>query len=243
MKLATILLMIAGLMCFTASNDAHAQHFQVRIKNLQQAAYNISCKEATGRTNWYSTGTLTTTTDSRWQCANSADCEANIWRLRFHRNSANSAEGGRCETGYTSTLTGDGIFTARLYIHSNVLQSDGVFTIAIMPPVFTTEEELDLLVINVREGEVVSGTPFNGLSIPINQISQRWLNVQMTKFGQSCYVQITPDASSTPIVSGGPNYCNFNPDQNRIVINSRARNGGSYKDSFVTISRVSWEAL
>src|SRR5690606_3988329 len=113
-----IIVLLAGLAVLSPS--ARAESFDIRIKNRGNYVYQALCHERIGVENWYSTGTKTTTTDIRWACATAGDCETNTWRLQFHRNTYNTAEGGQCTTADSTHITGDGIFTARLYIHSNV---------------------------------------------------------------------------------------------------------------------------
>ena len=55
--------------------------------------------------------------------------------LKHQRIDTTTAQGGRCETALWSSISGNGIFKAEIYIHTNVPTGTGVFTIAAMPEV------------------------------------------------------------------------------------------------------------
>ena len=79
-------------------------------------------------------------------------------------------QGGRCLTESTTTVSGDGLFQAHVYIHTNVAAGTGVFTINAEPQPFDVNNELDLIVINVAQGIMKSGKPeHNAASFPISE--------------------------------------------------------------------------
>lgn len=93
------------------------------------------------------------------------------------------AYGGRCESAGKTLFAADGIARTRFFIHSNVLDSTGVFTIALMPEgSFINTFELDLAVINlVKNGtEVVAfGQPHNGQYMELDDLVYKWIDVKV----------------------------------------------------------------
>jgi hypothetical protein len=216
------------------------QQFEVTLKNANKNQYTITCTEQIGATNYYGSDTKTTTATEQWGCGTAQSCQDNQFQLRFARIDATHAIGGRCITADTSTLTGDGTFSARVYIHSNVADSDGVFTVAIMTTPFDVDNELDLFVVNVAKGIMKSGKPFHALQVSLSDVEKRWIEVVMTKSGTQCKVDVRRDGQSTLHLGTGT--CTPGTTANHVVVNSRARDNASNTSSFIDIAEVKWVA-
>ncbi|CAN5314177.1 hypothetical protein BH11MYX1_BH11MYX1_43160 [soil metagenome] len=216
------------------------QQFMAKLKNAAGNQYEVTCAEQLGAPNYYGSDTKTTTTTDTWGCGTAENCQANQFQLRFARIDATHANGGRCITSDTAALTGDGTFSARIYIHSNVPSSDGVFTVALMATPFDVNQELDLFVANVQTGLLKAGKPFQALQVDLAAVTTRWIDVVMTKTGTSCVVDIARDNASTLHLGTGT--CTPNPEAAHIVVNARARDDSSATSSFVDIAEVKWVA-
>lgn len=164
--------------------------FQVRLKNLNNNAYSVTCNFYYNE-NFFEPGQKTTTAPEYW--VNRGD---GSYDLKYHRIDNNHSNGGRCQTTTSNVLTGNGVFTTEIYIHSNVAASDGVFTVAIINSDFSQNTELDLVVVNLSDNVVKSGKPFNAVSIGLDQVSQRWLSVRMVKSGSYCTTTFTSQSCS-----------------------------------------------
>ncbi|WP_415818959.1 hypothetical protein [Bordetella tumbae] len=228
---------VASLMIGFAANVVAQEDPIFRVHIGAPPGYPAVCNRVDGHSNDYESDTRTVTIAQNWQCSPDSDCST--WRLRFQRVDDTNAHGGRCATRLSSTIKGDGVFSARLYIHSNIATSDGVYTINASPVPFESEEELDLIVANVEEGVAKFGMPGQAFAVPLAELQQRWIVVTMTKSGNSCNLLIARE-DGAPSISKNNLYCNLNPTESRVVINSRARNHVSDTSSFMTISNVSW---
>lgn len=198
----------------------------------------VVCQEDDGKTNAYGTNTTTETTSPMWACGTPQNCADDQFQLRFERVDATHAHGGRCVTADTPRLTGDGTLSARMYVHSNVPTSDGVYTVAIMETPFSKDTELDLFVVNLADDVVKVGKPGESLPLSLSSIVKRWIEVVMTKKGSQCTFVVKRDGQSTIHVGTGP--CTPGKVQNHIVVNSRARDGGHSGSSFVDVAWVKW---
>jgi hypothetical protein len=212
----------------------------VTLGNAAGNQYEVACVEQLGATNYYGSDTKTTTTTDAWGRGTAEACLANQFQLRFARIDATHAHGGRCITADTAALTGDGTFSARMYIHSNVASSDGVFTVAMMSTPFDVNEELDLFVANVQTGLLEAGKPGRALQVGLADVTTRWIDVVMTKSGTTCNVAIARDNASTLHLGTGP--CTPGTTATHLVINARARDDSSATSSFVDIVEVKWVA-
>ena len=244
-QIALLLLLFANA-CSQANDDSSTisgagrnANFKIKIKNAAaNSSYSISCINNSNASNTYRTDTNTNSRADLFKCEDEKACNSNTYSLKFDRIDKEHASSGRCESAETPTLSGDGTFSATMYIHSNVQESDGVFTIAMEPEAFNTKEELDLIVVNVSEGVAKSGSPSKAPSVSLKSLSGRWIKVIMNKNGHRCTTRIERKGESS--LSLGENYCNSNPKQNKIVINSRARAFSSMKSSSIEVANVSW---
>ncbi len=236
MKLAWLGLL--SLLC-TPSIAQESSNFLVRIIQ-NPPGYQAQCARIYPPPRSYGSGTTTSWIDNNWRCTSAETCASNTWRLQYQRTSETTARGGRCVTGVSPTIKGNGVFSARLYIHSNVAVSDGVFTIGALPVPFTEHYELDLIVVNIQEGVAKFGLPNHAHSIPLSSLQQRWITVTITKTGNSCDLEVKREGASTLAATGL--LCRLKDEGSRVVINSRARKYASDSSAFVTISDVRWTA-
>ncbi|MGC4938202.1 hypothetical protein [Kribbella sp. DT2] len=213
--------------------------FDVTLKNESGNVYTIGCRYDDARPNSYGSDITTTRSPDLWYPVDGGTVQR--WRIGFHRTNATAAEGGRCTTATTTTLRGSGDFSAHVYIHSNVADSVGVFTVAMLPEVFTVEEELDLFVANLVENgvkKVKMGTPGSSVGVPLADVEQQWITARLKKRGEWC--QFSIDKADGRTVSLGTSPCHNSPTTGRVVVNARARNGSSVSSSFVTLDEVRW---
>jgi hypothetical protein len=213
----------------------------------------LACtEEVKTKGNNYKTNTFTVTSSDHLTVAKN-----DVLQLKFSRspNDKKLATGGRCVTKGSTTIFGDGEFSARLYIHSNVLQSDGVFTVAILPDTnFDKEKELDLFVINLLDdyGKPVIkfGNPGKSIAVDLEDIVKRkqWFTIKMTRKSEKCRLELNTDSGKN-LFSHSNLPCNFGDKReiidgvenlNRIVINSRARDYENSESSHISISDVKW---
>jgi hypothetical protein len=151
--------------------------------------------------------------------------------------------GGRCETGLSDSITGDGIFTAHIYIHSNIPTSAGVFTVAMLTSPFDDNYELDLFVANLADNVLKSGQPGEAETISLNQFVQKWVTVSLKKQNGYCQTNFYLDSGTLLYATKPAGNCNTNTGAHKIVVNVRARESTSDVSSFLTIDSVSWEQL
>eukprot|EP01031_Cornospumella_fuschlensis_P025104 gene25104-30321_t len=230
MLVASVLVLLAVLAVFVHGD------FQVRVKNINNNAYTMSCAFLYNE-NFYEPGQKTTTLPEYW--VNRGD---GSFDLKFHWIDNNHSNGGRCQTSTSSALVGNGVFTTEIYIHSNAAASDGVFTVAIINSDFSQNTELDLVVVNLSENVVKSGKPFHAVSIGLDQVSQRWLSVRMVKNGDYCTTTFTSIDDNRVLNNPQAAPCTLAGDGNNfVVVNSRARSSISYADGTVTVRSVSWD--
>lgn len=225
-----------------SAGSVHAEDFKVGIVDASGNRLFFPCAPAPGRKNGYGTSPRiqTTTQPGKWL----ADARS-AWRLGFDRSSQAAAGGGRCETAANPSLKGDGIFSARIWIDGKVADSTGVFTIAILPVPFDRDNELDLAVINLQDDNgtpvVKFGRPGSASAVPLSDLVNRWSTVLMVKRSQTCAVTIARDGAPPLFLPGTP--CSLSEGMNRIVINSRSRNGGALSGSSVLIGDVYWAPM
>ena len=212
--------------------------FHVTLADASNGTVEVVCAEDLGKKNAYGTSTTTETTSPEWGCGTPQNCADNQFQLRFERVDATHAHGGRCVTADTPALTGDGTFSARIYVHSNVPGSDGVYTVALMETPFSKATELDLFVVNLADDVVKLGKPGASLPLSLSQIQKRWVEVVMKKKGTQCTFDVRRDGQFTLHVGTGA--CTPGKVANHVVVNSRARDGGHAGSSFVDIAEVKW---
>ncbi len=212
--------------------------FKISIKNAAGNEYQITCANNPGKRNSYNTDTITHTRADLWGCTSPKTCLENRFSLHFERVDAKNAVAGRCISADTPTFSGDGTFSTRMFSHTNVLESDGVFTVGMMPTPFDVKGELDLIVVNLTENVAKVGSPGKSKAVALDTIAKRWITVTMEKVGGTCTTQIERDGAST--VKLGTSKCSTNPLENHIVITGRARNNSSSRSSFVEITDVKW---
>jgi hypothetical protein len=193
----------------------------------------MSCAPADGRINNYGTHTTTKTVAQNWVARSDGGYD-----LKYNRLDSTHAEGGRCETAKSSSISGGATFEASIYIHSNVAPNTGVFTIGALPIPFNRSNELDLIVVNVDKGQMKSGAPGKAKSFPISGNDKKWIRVKMVRQGNSCSTTISAEANNA-ILHESSSECKLQ-SSNQVVINSRARDGSDSGDSFVSIKSVSW---
>lgn len=229
-----IYLFLYYFVCFSLNVNAD---FQVRVKNINNSSYEVPCSFVYNKNN-YQTSVTTTTSADYWR-----QVDGNKYDLRFDRVDNENAIGGRCETGLTNTFAGDGIFSSHFYVHSNVKDSSGVFTVAIFPEEFSQEKELDLIVVNVKEDTVKSGQPFEAESIPLSIFTGQWITVIMKKENGVCQSNFYSSSGQIVYATKPASDCHTGSGNHRILINSRSRDGNCCGNSYVTIDSVSWEQL
>ncbi len=176
--------------------------------------------------------------------------DGDYFDLRYARRSDSpaAADGGRCVTGAIPEITGDGTFSARLFIHPDVKNSDGVFTVAILSAAFSKTRELDLVVINLLENGrhvVKFGNPSHASSVDIELLEGRWVTVSMVRRGKFCSLSVRSD-DGTELHADQHIQCKISegePDlgPNHIVINARAASDSGHDQSAsVSLSGVAW---
>lgn len=211
--------------------------FQVEIKNLDNNVYNISCSFAYN-SDEYGSSILTYSEPEDWQYVS-----GNEYNLRFERIDDKHAHVGRCETAFSGAIDGDGLFSAHIYLHSNIASSAGVFSVAIFTEPFSQSTELDLFVANIQDNVLKTGQPNEATSISLSSLQQQWLTVSMKVSGGYCQTNFYNDYGSlvysTPRMGG----CNIGSGPHQIVANARARDSSSYDSSYLTIDSISWEQL
>jgi hypothetical protein len=151
--------------------------------------------------------------------------------------------GGRCETAFSDTIYGDGIFTAKIYIHSNVPSSAGVFTVAMMTDPFSQETELDLFVANLAYNELKTGQPGEAAAVPMNILEGQWVTVSMTKKNGSCQTNFYTNSGYLLYATGYMANCYTDGVPHQIVVNSRARELVSMDESFISIDSITWQQI
>ena len=198
-------------------------------------------------------GTYTTTSEDYW-VPNTYDGKyPSNYDLHYNRVSTTSAVGSRCETPVMDSISGDGIFEATVYIHSTVASGSGVFTIAAISEPFDSAHEIDLIVINLQDDVMKSGSPGKAYSFDLSKWDKKWIDITMTKSGNVCSTKISnanPGASHSGFNETGAGSsvmatgdCALH-SANKLVVNSRARNGtDSDGDSFVSVLAVSWTQM
>mmetsp|Transcript_104393 Transcript_104393/g.204762 ORF Transcript_104393/g.204762 Transcript_104393/m.204762 type:complete len:233 (+) Transcript_104393:2-700(+) len=221
---------------FVAISTAAAE-FQIELKNLAGNTYNISCGFV-AQSNNYGTDVNTKTVESDW-----VHVSGNEYELHFERIDSTHAQSGRCETAFSDTLYGDGVFTAHIYIHSNVPSSAGVFTVAMMTDPFSQEYELDLFVANLADNELKTGQPGEAAAVPMSQFVQKWVTVYMTKQNGYCQTNFYSDSGTLMYATPSMANCYTNGVPHQIVVNGRARDSSSYDSSFITIDSVTWKQI
>lgn len=227
---AIFCIFIAFLSCSTAENVTSSQ-FQFRIQNSA-----VDCAFVYNENYYDSSHVLTTTSPDYWSYTGSA------WDLKYNRVDESHAVGGRCETPTSGALQGSGKFSASLYIHSSVASSDGVFTLGILNRHFDQSGEIDLIVVNINENTVKSGRPESAFSIDMGSVSNRWIDVVMTKSGDRCSTTVYSNGNVLFDPQGSTHGCGLNEDGgNYFVVNSRSRGGPYSSSSFVTVASASWE--
>lgn len=195
------------------------------------------------QSNHYGTNTKSATKSDLWLQNTYAGKHPTNYDLMYQRIDSTNAEGGRCQTSSTSTIGGSGTFEAEIYIHSDVRGSTGVFTIAAMPEKFDSTYELDLFVINLADDVMKSGRPQHTQVFKISDYEKKWVKVTMVKSGSYCSTSITNVGSGIVLaVTSGSVSCNLSTGPNHVVVNVRARDGGSDDSdhSFVSIRKITW---
>lgn len=236
------LLSASILIDVTGAEQAYAADeppFAVGIRNAAGQNYTIACSNQPGRINSYGTSVSTETIADHWYRVEGSTTQR--FRTLFDRVDATTAHAGRCQTGDTATLTGDGDLSARLYIHTNVTDTTGVFTIGLLPERFVVTEELDLVVINLLEDGsqwVKMGTPGHGRRILLEQVNQQWITARLQKRGTTCSFYIDLASGSTKNL--GQNTCGSPTDVGHIVVNARSREGASLESGFITVEDIHW---
>lgn len=214
-----------------------AAEFQVHVDG-----WTLDCRFHS-QSNSYSTGTKTTTVEDYWQPNTYSGKYPTNYDLAYQRTDGTHAEGGRCQTSGTTAIAGSGTFSAEIYIHSNVRSSTGVFTIAAMPEVFDVNYELDLFVVNLADNVIKSGRPFHAQVFKMSDVEQRWITFKMIKSGDTCTTSISDSDTGAVLVRGSAGSCNLS-DKNHVVVNVRARDGGSDSSdhSFVSVRKIKWQS-
>ena len=136
-----VVALVFSLAAETNMTASSPYDFQFRVKNSAGSAYTISCPFAYNE-NYYDSSHVKSTTNP-----NNLVNSGYSWDLKYQRIDAGHAEGGRCETASSIALTGNGRFSASIFIHSNVNPSDGVFSLAIVNKVTSQQTELVLLLL------------------------------------------------------------------------------------------------
>lgn len=237
--LACVVALGVSLVRPPAGSAAAADGLDVTVRNDAGNVYTIGCRYDDASPNWYGSDIETTRSPDLWYPVDGGTVQR--WRLGFRRTGDASAEGGRCVTATSTTLRGSGDFSAHVYIHSNVIDSVGVFTVALMPEVFTVEEELDLFVANLLEDgvkKVKMGTPGMSVGVPLADVDQQWITARLQKRGATCKFSVVKADGAT--LDLGTRECHNSPTSGRVVVNARARNGSSLDPSFVTLDEVRW---
>jgi hypothetical protein len=216
--------------------------FKVKIRNLSNNVYTINCNTIdSGGANWYGTDTKTSRAPGYWTCTNyNDDCANNIYADYFERLDESHAIGGRCTSGYTPTIKGDGVLSAEIYIHSNISDSDrdgqpddpgtGVYTIAAFG--HDAANEWDLLVANISDGVVKFGSPWlsgnqPAFEVAITQLEQRWITVEMTRVDGQCSLHIErANGTDIDLPNSTANYITASGQSRAAAINN-----GSIKQS------------
>jgi hypothetical protein len=183
--------------------------------------YRTACtqRENTGETSWNRWGSDTATIWSwgNWECNGSCATSpggyaTSQFNLSYYRspyqehNGEFYSYGGRCETNDKSLFSGDGTARARLFIHSNVSSSTGVFSLVMMPSGdFNPHFELDLIVVNEKKNSVKVvnfGEPLgNSANVPLSELIGRWVDVQVDIDTKSSSSQNWGSASSPVLES------------------------------------------
>ena len=241
---------------FTAANDTVVRHvapsqlaplswddpFQVLIDGVA-----LECTfERT--VNAYGTQTTTTTNSSLWHAAGSG-AVAGSWSLSYARINEREAQGGRCVTGLTSALSGDGVLSSELYIEHGVSSGTGVFTINAEAEEFSKSTEMDLFVVNLEHGRpnrppsvIESGKPGHTTSYPTLSFEGRWLRWRMVKAGRSCNTTVVDvESGATLAVGNTTEQCALAP-KSHLTINARGRDGSDAHETFVLIRNVTWQS-
>jgi len=218
--------------------DAPSPKFKIQVGQAGGDIEDFSCQPIGGKTNRYGTKTITTTQTDLWGCKTADACERNEWSLTYQRVGQKKAIAGRCTTPVSDKIAGDGVFSARIYLHDDILNSSGVYTIAILPEPFKQKEELDLVVVNLKDDKVYFGTPSRATSLPLAGIIEKWITVSMKKKGTTCHLTITSDQGE--IIDLGVIYCNINDKANKIVLNARAGHSDKKEPGMFTVSSVKW---
>jgi hypothetical protein len=202
-----------GVLCLVSST-ALAQ-FKIQKKNLNGNSFDGVCSEVTEGSNTYGSDTTTVREEGYWACSGS-DCDDNTYRNYFERltndpatpeHEGYTAIGGRCETGQSSTIRGDGVAKIELYLHSNITDAnrDGnandptsqVFTVGVMGN-DNIVDEWDAFIFG--DGVAASGSPnlrmkypsgeysrhFPGFEVPITSIDRQWITVTVTRENGMC---------------------------------------------------------
>lgn len=150
---------------------------------------------------------------------------------------------GRCETAFSDAIYGDGVFTAHIYIHSNVPSSAGVFTVAMFTDPFDDAYELDLFVANLHDNELKTGQPGEAVAVPLSQFVQKWVTVHMTKQNGYCQTNFYSDSGSLMYSTPSMPNCYTNGVPHQIVVNGRSRDSSSKESSFISIDSVTWQQI
>lgn len=270
---ATWLTFVIACLLAELPNVALGQ-FQTTIKETDNDVYSLSCLEEVGHDGDYNSDTWTETTEAQWRCVNSQDCANNIWKLFFDRHETNHSDpnhthvdldptdnfdfyawGGRCRTSESNQIVGNGTFTARIYIHSNVETADGVLGVGLGPSIWRPTTELDLVVLNLDPGKVKFGQYKHSMELNVagssspayDSFEAEWITVEMVKTGYACTFTVRPDSGDPINVNfvtnqGRPRYCNFHSVQNLIAVNSRGDEYTSDAGSHVTFAEIKWDA-
>ena len=201
--------------------------------------------------NAYGTQTTTTTNSSLWHATGSSGVSgaAGSWSLSYARINEREAQGGRCVTGLTSALSGDGVLSSELYIDHGATSGTGVFTINAEATPFSKSTEMDLFVVNLEHGRpsrppsvIESGKPGHTTSYPTLSFEGRWLRWRMVKVGTSCNTTVVDVESGATVAVGKPTeQCALAP-QSHLTINARGRDGSDARETFVLIRNVTWQS-
>ncbi len=261
-KKTTLLFIISMLFVMSSTLFAdtyRATVFEVEVVNQnynnksEKYSQKLSCtEEIKTKGNYYGTDTKTITSPDHL-----TKLQNGTLQLKFSRlpDDNRNAIGGRCVTEGSTTIFGDGELSARIFIHSNVLSSDAVFTVGILPnETFDKEKELDLFVINLLDNNgrpvMKFGNPGRSVDVDLAKIIKKreWINVIMKRKGDLCKLDLQND-SGTKFFSYENLPCHFGDKKeivngvenlNRIVINSRSRDFQNTESSFISISNVKW---
>lgn len=206
--------------------------------------------------NTYETNTVTTWTKENF----TGSPDGRYFDLKFNRLNATQANGGRCNGPSSGAISGDGTFSTRIYIHTAVRGSDGVFTVAMMTKSFSQETELDLFVANLPGADgtrlVKFGNPHYSDGIPLQSIEGKWVTVAMIRRGEVCDLSLKDDNGGI-LYHNAALQCRMGPQNvcgqkysdpcgpNLIVMNSRSLDYTSSSAvpgrSFVSIANVKWQ--